>query len=88
MLPIYSELQTPSYPRMSKIIHRAIGTDTMFYLVIGTVGYLSELSQTDPIVLQRETLPGHGIDYPILIAVIAVTSVLIVAFPVNVNPLR
>lgn len=88
MLPIYSELKDPSYPRMNKVIKRSIATDAAFYFVIASVGYLSELSQTDPIVLQRQTLPGKGIDYPILIAVIVITLVLVAAYPLQINPLR
>lgn len=41
MLPIYSELQNPSYPRMAKVIRRSLAVDMTFYMIIGVVGYLS-----------------------------------------------
>jgi amino acid permease len=88
MLPIYSELQNPSYPRMRKVVQRSIAVDVVFYLTIGIVGYLSQLDLTNPIVLERETLPGHGADYPVLIAVVAMCACLVVAFPVNCFPFR
>ena len=88
MLPIYSELVQPSYRRMSKVIHRAITVDLSFYLLIACVGYFSQFEKTDPIVLKRIVLPGHGKDIPILIAVIANVFCVVVAFPTNYNPFR
>lgn len=88
MLPIYSELSTPSLPRMYKVIHRAVLVDMAFYLIIGLAGYMSQLSLTDPIALERTSLPGRGVDYPALLAVIAVSSCMVASFPVNVNPFR
>lgn len=41
MMPIYSELVKPNYPRMKKVITRAFAVDFIFYATISIVGYLS-----------------------------------------------
>ena len=38
--------------------------------------------------LERKTLPGRGPDYPILVAILAVITCIIVAYPVNFHPVR
>lgn len=88
MLPIYSELMNPSLPRMSKVIHRAISIDCIFYVLIACVGYFSEFELTDPIVLKREVLTPGKTDYAVLIAVMANILSVTIAFPVNYNPFR
>lgn len=87
MLPIYSELVAPSYKRISKVVHRAIAVDCLFYLLIGVVGYFSQLQQTDPIVLRRISI-SEGKDYPIIIAVFANMFCVAIATPVIFNPFR
>lgn len=42
---------------------------------------------TEPIALERSS-PSGEIDWPCLIAVVAVSSCLIASYPVNVNPFR
>lgn len=41
LLPIYGELQRPSYERLSKVINRSIFIDFVFYFTIAIAGYLS-----------------------------------------------
>ena len=70
------------------MVHRAISIDCLFYLLIGVVGYFSQLQCTDPIVLRRPSLPGAGRDYPIIIAVFANMFCVAIATPVIFNPFR
>ena len=70
MLPIYSELVNPHYPRMAKVINRAMGIDCFFYLTIAIVGFMSELEDTAQLVLERDVLPGAGTNYTLIIAVL------------------
>lgn len=88
MFPIYSELQNSSLPRITKVIRRSISLDLGIYLVIAVFGYISKGSLTDTIVLLRDPLPGHSIDYPIIICTFAFITVMIVCFPVCMYPLR
>ena len=88
LLPIYGELQRPSYQRLSKVINRSILTDFLFYFTIAIAGYLSNFQDTQPIVLKRNLLPGVDHDYGLLVAILAVCACVLVAFPVNYHPFR
>ena len=88
LLPIYSELCRPSYPRMVKVITRSITLDFVFYAWIALAGYFSQFDKTNPIVLEREAIPGQGTDYAILIAVISLIICITVTYVVNFNPWR
>ena len=87
MLPIYSELQNPVYPRIVKVINRAILVDYVFYLTIASAGYFSTFSNTAKIVLERVTIDGKP-DYACLIAILGVILSITVAFPCGYNPAR
>lgn len=41
LLPLYSELEKPSLPRMNKIIVRSSSVNFVFYMIIGLAGYVS-----------------------------------------------
>jgi xanthine/uracil permease len=43
---------------------------------------------TNPIVLERATIPGRGKDIPILIAIVGIVFCLVASYPVNVLPFR
>ena len=88
MLPIHSELVKPEYRRMGKVIDRAMTIDCFFYLSIAVVGWLSELEATETIVLERKELPGKGVDYAILVAVLLNIVAVIITFPLCFFPFR
>lgn len=62
--------------------------DCFFYLTIAIVGFLSELEDTDPLVLERDTLPGSGTNYALIIAVLLNITSVVVAFPLCYFPFR
>lgn len=88
LLPIYSELKNPEYDRMEKVIKRSLSLDLIFYLLIGLVGFFSSFDQTATIVLERDSLPGKPIDYPIILAVFGNCICVAIAYPVVFNPFR
>lgn len=75
-------------PRMNKVINRSLTVDFLFYITIAVVGFFSQFEKTNPIVLERELLPGHEHDYAIVIAIIAICLCLVCAFPTYFNPFR
>ena len=85
---IQKELVQPSYKRISKVIHRSLSIDAVFYLVIAIAGYFSQFDNTAPIVLERPLLPGVDKDYPLMIGIVAVIICIIVAYPLNLAPFR
>lgn len=87
LLPIYSELYKPSLPRMNKIIVRSTITNFIFYAIIAVSGFISQLSLTPAIAVERQT-PDGKVDIPTLIACVGVSSCIIASYPVNVNPFR
>jgi amino acid permease len=88
LLPIYSEMVNPQFPRIAKVINRAISIDFLFYFIIAASGYFSQFDHTAKIVLERELLPGQDHDYFLLVGVVAVIVCVISAFPMNFNPFR
>ena len=47
LLPIYSELVSPSYRRIKKVVVRAFIVDLMFYVIIASAGYFSTFNYTN-----------------------------------------
>lgn len=87
-MPIYAELKDPSYRRMSRVISKSVVIITLFYFCIALSGYLSQFSLTNPVVILRTNIPGKGLDVPLTIACLAMCICVIVAFPLNYNPMR
>ena len=73
---------------MHKVIKRSLTLDLGFYLFIGLVGFFSSFDKTATIVLERDSLPGKQIDYPIILAVFGNVTCVIIAYPVVFNPFR
>jgi len=88
LLPVYSELVKPNYQRISKIVHRALLVDALFYYCVACTGYFSMFNATSDVVLERPPLSGFDPDYFSLAAALAICIVLFAAFPSNYNPCR
>jgi len=88
LMPVYSELVKPNYQRISKIVHRALFVDAIFYYTIACAGYFSMFNYTSDVVIERPALSGFDPDYFSLIAAVAICVVLFAAFPSNYNPCR
>jgi len=88
ILPVYSELVNPNAKRMKKVINRSIAVDIFFYVLISYAGYFATLNKTSNIMLEREPIEGHSVDYAMVISTIAIIVVLINCIPVNYLPFR
>ena len=88
LLPIYSELVTPNYRRIKKVVYRALILDAFFYYLVAGAGYFSMFNATSPVVIERPALPGFDPDYACILAAVAICIVLCAAFPANYNPCR
>ena len=40
-VPIYDELKDSTMKRVKKVVNRSVGTNALFYLLIGMAGYFS-----------------------------------------------
>jgi solute carrier family 38 (sodium-coupled neutral amino acid transporter), member 11 len=88
LFPIYSELVSPSYPRLKKVILRTLLVTWAFLLSVCSACYFSTFNYTTPIVISRIPLPGFDPDYPVLIAAVVLFLVIFAAYPMNYNPWR
>mmetsp|Transcript_40400 Transcript_40400/g.29769 ORF Transcript_40400/g.29769 Transcript_40400/m.29769 type:complete len:126 (+) Transcript_40400:718-1095(+) len=59
-----------------------------FYLTIALSGYFSTYAATQPIMLERAPLHGRQVDYAVMLAMIAIITVVLESVPVMYIPLR
>ena len=88
MFPVYTELHEKSKPRITKVITRSIIVDGFFFLTVAVFGYMSTLSATEEIVVNRPPLGDDENDMFMMVARLFVYISLVVGFPVNYNPFR
>lgn len=87
-LEIYDELQNPTMKRAAKMIGRSVALNFVFYIMIGLSGYFSTYEMTNKLVIERAPLPGQARDIPMLVGTILIVLLLIVAYPMNMIPIR
>lgn len=88
ILPIYSELTRPSYPRIKKVITFSLVIDFVVYALIGTAGYFSTFNFTGPIVIYRDPLTAGSQDLYMLVCAAGFVLVMISSIPCTYNPFR
>lgn len=57
--PVYDKLYNNSERRVNKVILRSVVLDSVFFLLVGIAGYLTQPTLTPPIILNRLTI-GHS----------------------------
>ena len=88
LIPIYSELVRPSFPRMKKVIIRSFMVELFIYMTIGAIGYFSTFNFTNSFALDREPLDNFDPDYAMLSAAALVFLVVFSAYPLFCMPWR
>ena len=83
LLPIYKEMQRPSYDRLKKMINRSTLIDLFFYLNLSITTFLSTFDHTTPIFLERINLPGMEHHYSLTVAIIAIFLSILVTVPLS-----
>lgn len=87
LLPIQRELKNPNLPRINKVINRSTIIVLFFFSAIGVSGFMSQLSEINPVSVERET-PDGNISITTIIAAICIGLCIMAAFPVNVLPFK
>ena len=88
IFPIYSELENKTQPRIMKVVDRTVATSAFFYSTVCIFGYLSTMSKTSEVVVNRAPLGDSERDMFMMVARLFVYISLVVGFPVNYNPFR
>jgi|Transcript_22559 amino acid permease len=83
---VFRELQNRSLRRMKKVLYRAYTILIVLSVLLGVLGYLSYLDATPPLIVNREV--KEGLDWPMIVGRVLVSGYLLVAVPININPLR
>lgn len=87
MFPIYAKVDNNSERRMKKIIIVTLILAGLFYILIGTIGYLTEPINTPDIIIERTKL-GNGKDIIMNIGRILIVIMFYAKIPVAFNVLR
>lgn len=85
---IQGELQGTSTRRMKKITLRTILMLMSTYCILGLFGYLSTLTNTPEIIVNRDPPTTISNDWAMVVGKVFVCVTLISAIPVNLNPCR
>lgn len=86
--PIYKNLDNHNKQRTRKVAKRALFINLIFYMTVGTVGYLTQPISTPDIVVERESLKDSSFDVIITICRVMVIFLLSTKTPVIWNSLR
>ncbi len=87
ILSIYENLNNPNEKRMSKVISRSVILDCTVYLLLGIVGYLTQVENTPSIILSRTKIPDSR-DIIMGICRILMALLIFVKYPVVYNSVR
>jgi amino acid permease len=86
--PIYDKLANNSKRRTRKVLFRANLLNLIFFLVVGTIGYLTQPLKTPDVIINRKSLVNDKLDIVMTICRALVAILLAVKIPMNYNPLR
>lgn len=86
VFPIYESLALNNERRTNKFLFRSILLDTIFYILFGIVGYLTQPVKTPSIILEREKIGSS--DYLISVCRLLLSAVIVVKIAINYNSLR
>lgn len=87
---VQMELERPTNSRMRRVTKYAIAVCFFIYLGMGVFGYLDFLDKTDGNILKNFDLKGFKSSEDVLIgfAYLAITMTVVLAFPLNIFPIR
>lgn len=85
--PIYQKLKDNSDDRINKVIIRAIVIVSLFFIVVGIVGYLTEPNHTHDLIIKRNNI-FEGVDYIMTVCRLLVVLVLFAKIPNNYTAMR
>lgn len=89
---VYDELHDPLMRRMLKVAGRSVVAEIVVYSTMALSGFLMFRGYTPQNILDHNLLHPeigfHSSDYLVLLAKFAVVCALIVAFPLNMHPMR
>lgn len=85
--PIQKEMKDPTLPRVNQMLSNAGLITFVLNSSMGVSGFLSQLSEIEPISVERKT-PDGKVSYSTMTAVIMIMLYMITVFPVNVLPFK
>lgn len=85
---IRNELVKPNKPRVKKVLMYSIATETLIYLLMGAVGYLSLGDNNMVSLFTLRPKIGNGGDWPMKIAVLLFLVLSITNIGINLYPCR
>lgn len=86
--PVYDKLADNNERRTNKVVYRSIILDTVFFLIVGICGYLTQPIKTPDLIIFRNQLFDDKKDIVMTICRIFITILLITKTPVNFNSMR
>ena len=85
LFPVVTKIFNPTEDRVKKVLRRNIILNTMFFIIIGTVGYLTQPKNTPSFIMEREKI---GNDIVMTIGRLLFSLLMICKIPATYNNIR
>lgn len=85
---VYDKLADNNKRRARKVIYRSVVLDSIFFVIVGVCGYLTQPKETPALVVNRNSLDGDESDILMTICRVLIFGLLCVKLPVNYNSMR